>query len=287
MCTGTLRGALKEHALQAQCNAWQDRNIRFYWHMAWQHLITVHWCSTEALHHLYRFHAGLIRAWCWSVVGERVWCARKDVLCLNKCKSLVVLSGVGKPSPAPALIAVNIFSALNWKHSSPVLTWSFWLYYFFCYCWHALLPFKRLWSVRFLKKDINTVIQQVFIKLIKKIAGKASCKDFYLKKNSKNSEDNISVFTKISMTTFSPSIIIRNVFWQQNQHIIRISERSCDNEDWNNGCKKINFSTTGIYDISKYIKTGKEIVNCCDISPYNRFYCVFNQNQPRGIRDFF
>ncbi len=42
-----------------------------------------------------------------------VSCARKDVLRLNKHNSLAVLSGVAIHSPAPALIALNIFNVLN------------------------------------------------------------------------------------------------------------------------------------------------------------------------------
>ncbi len=33
---------------------------------------------------------------------------------------------------------------------------------------------------------------------------------------------------------FSTLIIIRNVSWAANQHIIMISEGSCDTEDWSN-----------------------------------------------------
>ncbi len=41
---------------------------------------------------------------------------------------------------------------------------------------------------------------------------------------------------------------------QQNICITRISEISCDTEVWTNSCWKLNFSTTGINYISKYIK---------------------------------
>ncbi len=132
--------ALKEHALRAQYNSWQDRKISFYWHMAWQHLIWPQF--TDVL--LKLLVSGTVSALGAEVKLERasekcpVWCACKDVLLLNKRNSLAVVSragryiscnmhahliskagslikrgGVAKPSPAPAL---NIFYALNWKN---------------------------------------------------------------------------------------------------------------------------------------------------------------------------
>ncbi len=48
-----------------------------------------------------------------------VWCGHKDVLHLNKHNpwetGAAVVNGVANPSPAPALIALNIFNALIWK----------------------------------------------------------------------------------------------------------------------------------------------------------------------------
>ncbi len=52
-----------------------------------------------------------------------VWCGHKDVLHLNKRNPFqeketeaAVVNGVANPSPAPALIALNIFAALIWKN---------------------------------------------------------------------------------------------------------------------------------------------------------------------------
>ncbi len=52
-----------------------------------------------------------------------VWCGHKDVLHLNKRNPFqekketeaAVVNGVANPSPAPALIVLNIFNALIWK----------------------------------------------------------------------------------------------------------------------------------------------------------------------------
>ncbi len=58
-----------------------------------------------------------------------VWCGHKDVLHLNKRNPFQEKRDRGSscewganPSPAPALIALNIFNALIWKNESPTLT---------------------------------------------------------------------------------------------------------------------------------------------------------------------
>ncbi len=78
------------------------------------------------------FRARLTSAWRWSegkCVSETssVWCSRKDVLRLNKCTSCQEKKWqkqqlwVRRPilGLAPASIALNIFTALNWKNESP------------------------------------------------------------------------------------------------------------------------------------------------------------------------
>ncbi len=49
------------------------------------------------------------------------------------------------------------------------------------------------------------------------------------------------------------SIFIR-ASWAPNQHITRISEGSCDTQDWNRGSWKFSFYITEINYILKYIK---------------------------------
>ncbi len=91
--------------------------------MAWQHLIWPQF--TDVLLKLLVTRTVSVLVWLApgaEVKLEResencpVWCARKEVLHLNKCNSLAVFSGVAKPSPATALIALNIFNPLNWKN---------------------------------------------------------------------------------------------------------------------------------------------------------------------------
>ncbi len=52
---------------------------------------------------------------------------------------------------------------------------------------------------------------------------------------------------------FSTLIIIRNVSWAANQHIIMISEGSCDTEDWSNDAEN-SALITGINYVLKYIQ---------------------------------
>ncbi len=40
VCAAVFVCAIEEHVLQAKYNVWQDSKIRFYWHMAWQNLLT-------------------------------------------------------------------------------------------------------------------------------------------------------------------------------------------------------------------------------------------------------
>ncbi len=88
----------------------------------------------------YRLRAQYLSTLVWLAPGaeatlERasetspVWCGHKDILHLNKRnpfqekeKEAAVVNGVANPSPAPALIALNIFKALIWKNESPALT---------------------------------------------------------------------------------------------------------------------------------------------------------------------
>ncbi len=48
-------------------------------------------------------------------------------------------------------------------------------------------------------------------------------------------------------------LIIRNVSWAANQHIRKISEGSCDTEDWSDDAEN-SALITGINDILYYIK---------------------------------
>ncbi len=43
-------------------------------------------------------------------------------LARKKETEAAAVSGVANTSPAPALTALNIFNALNWKNESPALT---------------------------------------------------------------------------------------------------------------------------------------------------------------------
>ncbi len=75
-----------------------------------------YWSSSSPVMFPCSFDSRLALRWSWSASEKcPIWCARKDVLRLNKLNSLAVLSGVAKPIPAPALIALNIYNALNWK----------------------------------------------------------------------------------------------------------------------------------------------------------------------------
>ncbi len=126
MCV-QLKHARYEHSITADRSRsdFSLQKIGLYWHMACQHLI---WAQfTDVLLKL------LISCTVSALVGVEVklectsekcpiWCVRKDVLRLNKRNSLPVVSEVAKPSPAPALIALNIFYALNWKNELPALT---------------------------------------------------------------------------------------------------------------------------------------------------------------------
>ncbi len=101
--------------------------------MKWYRLQRASTCACieeHALQAQYRFRARLTRAsFDAEVKLERtsetslVWCGRKDVLRLNKCTSyqekkwqkLPLWVGWPTLGSAPALIALNIFNALNWK----------------------------------------------------------------------------------------------------------------------------------------------------------------------------
>ncbi len=53
-----------------------------------------------------------------------------------------------------------------------------------------------------------------------------------------------SLLKNIKKQLFS-ALIIRNVYWAPIHYIGRISEGSCDSEDWSNGCWKFSFVITG------------------------------------------
>ncbi len=57
-------------------------------------------------------------------------------------------------------------------------------------------------------------------------------------------------FQKTAAPLFWTMIILRNVSWAANQHIRKISEGSCDNEDWSNDAE----NSALIHFLLKYIK---------------------------------
>ncbi len=75
---------------------------------------------------------------------------------------------------------------------------------------------------------------------------------------------------------FPTLIIIRNVSWAANQHIIMISE---DHVTLKTGVMmlKIQLRITGINYILTYIHVKPAIINCTNISKCYCFYCIFDQ----------
>ncbi len=113
-----LKSACYEHSIKA------DRAGKLVFTDIWpatSHLTAVHWCSTEAPRHLYRFRTRLTRACCWGEVERTsqkslVWCARKDVLRLNKPNSCQDKRDRGsscewgdQPLPRPSINGVKYF----------------------------------------------------------------------------------------------------------------------------------------------------------------------------------
>ncbi len=165
--------------------------------MAWQHLIWPQF--TDVL--LKLLVTGTVSVLVWFALGAEVklerasekcpiWCAHKDVLRLNKRNSLAVVSGVAKPSPAPALIALNIFNALNWKkliacvnaliltfwyishiytvyNISVFIIFSYILVIIFLYSIHYLLkaltsPFCLfLWSIKWYQMELQNLFRKI------------------------------------------------------------------------------------------------------------------------------
>ncbi len=68
-----------------------------------------------------------------------------------------------------------------------------------------------------------------------------------------------------------------------------ISEWSCDNKAWSNGCWKISFDITWIILFLFLIHIEKNTSNCNDIPQYYCFYCIVDQINEAlvTIRDFF
>ncbi len=119
------------------------------------------------------------------------------------------------------------------------------------YCNIYTLLFKILGSVR-------SFIQQGWIKLIKSDSKKMLL--FW------------TIHQRIlNIITFLSSTTVFNIgynkkdqhFWVPNQHIRMISEGSCDNKDWSNGCLKSQMSITDFKNIKKTLLTTSNFVVCC------------------------